>query len=227
MGVTTISETFTFFGDFLMLDGKVEELKKQFVGFTYLTCKEKLPNNGGEANIHQFRTANKSVTIRAYRIDFEYGHNSPQCDFSQFTSFVMDAVQSFSAVADLKGHRIAYSNVEFVENSKGAVKEKANKLFNIPDVFGSCSEEIHVRVNHKTTIDGEIYNSVVDMQDGSVTNKQTGSRVEAIFINKDINTLNTDTQARFDLLDAVDYVCAMYREACNRTGKLLKKLGVR
>lgn len=227
MGVTTISETFTFFGDFLMLDSKVEELKKQFVGFTYQTGKEKLPNNGSEANIHVFRTANKRVAIRAYRIDFEYGHNSPQCDFSQFVSFVVDAVQMLSAVADLKGHRVAYSNVEFVKDVKGTLKAKTSKLFNFTRVFGSEADEIKIRLNNKTKIDGEIYNSVITVQNDVVTNKDTKVESRAIFINKDINTLNTNTQVRFDLLDAVDYVCVMYREACNRTGKLLKKLGVR
>lgn len=226
MGVTTISETFVFFGNCQILDSKVDALKNGFIGYTYRVVKEKL-SNGSEANIHVFHNVNKRVTIRAYRIDFEYGHNSPQCDFSGFTSFVVDAIQIISAVADLRAHRVGYNNVEFVEDVKGKIKSATDKLFNFPRVFGSNAAEIKIRLNHKTKIDGEIYNSVITIEDGSVTDNNTKVESSAMFINKDINTLIDNNNVRFDLLDSVDYICNMYRESNNHTSKLLKKLGVR
>lgn len=226
MSVATISQTYTFFRNFIKFDGKEETLQKKLKGYNYTVSKEKLPD-GSIANIHRFVNANKAITIRAYRIDFEYGYNSPDCSTAEFISFVEKSAKQISSVIKLKGQRIAYSNVEFVEDVKGAVKSKACKLFNISRVFGSNSDEIHVRLNHKTEINGEIYNSVLDIQDGTVTNKQTNVKTVAMFINKDINTLVDNREERFDLMETSKYLSNMVHEADERTKKLVKKLGVR
>lgn len=223
MNINTISQTYTFFGNFSKLNNKEDALKAKFEGYTCQVGKEKLPN-GIEVNVYRFSNVNKAVTIHTYRIDFEYGYNSPECNTQEFISHAEKCAKLIAEVDTLKGQRIAYSNVEFIENLEGKVISKANQLFNIAGVFGSDSDELNVRVNHKKEINGEIYNSVLIMQDGNVTNKQTNVQTQAMFINKDINTLIQNREERFNLNDTVKYLSDMIIEANEHTNALINKI---
>ncbi len=223
MNINTISQTYTFFGNFSKLNNKEDALKAKFEGYTCQVGKEKLPN-GIEVNVYRFSNVNKAVTIHTYRIDFEYGYNSPECNTQEFISHAEKCTKLIAEVDTLKGQRIAYSNVEFIENLEGKVISKANQLFNIAGVFGADSDELNVRVNHKKEINGEIYNSVLIMQDGNVTNKQTNVQTQAMFINKDINTLIQNREERFNLNDTVKYLSDMILEANEHTNALISKI---
>lgn len=223
MNINTISQTYTFFGNFSKLNNKEDALKTKFEGYTCQIGKEKLPN-GIDVNVFRFANVNKAVTIHTYRIDFEYGYNSPECNTQEFISHAEKCAKLLSEVDTLKGQRIAYSNVEFIENNEGKVISKANQLFNIASVFGSDSDELNIRVNHKKEINGEVYNSVLIMQDGNVTNKQTNVQTQAMFINKDINTLIQNREERFNLNDTVKYLSDMILEANEHTNALISKI---
>ena len=63
------------------------------------------------------------------------------------------------------------------------------------------------------------------MQDGKVTNNSTHEETKAVFINKDINTLITNREERFNLNDTVKYLGDMVLEANSRTKQLLESIG--
>lgn len=63
------------------------------------------------------------------------------------------------------------------------------------------------------------------MQDGKVTNNNTHEETKAVFINKDINTLITNREERFNLNDTVKYLGDMVLEANSRTKQLLESIG--
>lgn len=63
------------------------------------------------------------------------------------------------------------------------------------------------------------------MQDGKVTNNNTHEETKAVFINKDINTLITNREERFNLNDTVKYLGDMVLEANSRTKQLLDSIG--
>lgn len=224
MKIQTISQTYTYFGNFSKLNTKEADLRKVFEGYTAQVGKEKLPN-GVEVNIYRFIKDNTAVTIHAYRIDCEYGYNNPECSSEKFIAYAEEATKKIASVESLKGQRIAYSNVEFVENGDGSVLRNSNKAFNIANVYGEDAVELNVRVNHIKDINGEKYNSVVVMQDGKVTNNNTHEETKAVFINKDINTLITNREERFNLNDTVKYLGDMVLEANSRTKQLLESIG--
>lgn len=224
MKVQTISQTYTYFGNFSKLNSKDAELRKAFEGYNVQTGKEKLPN-GVEVNVFRFIKENTAVTIHAYRIDCEYGYNNPECSSEKFIAYAEDATKKIATIENLKGQRIAYSNVEFVENNDGAILKNSNKAFNIADVYGEDACELNVRVNHIKEINGEKYNSVVVMQDGKVTNNSTHEENKAVFINKDINTLIVNREERFSLENTASYLGDMILEANSRTKQLLDCIG--
>lgn len=224
MKVQTISQTYTYFGNFSKLNSKDAELRKAFEGYNVQTGKEKLPN-GVEVNVFRFIKENTAVTIHAYRIDCEYGYNNPECSSEKFIAYAEDATKKIATIENLKGQRIAYSNVEFVENNDGAILKNSNKAFNIAGVYGEDACELNVRVNHIKEINGEKYNSVVVMQDGKVTNNSTHEENKAVFINKDINTLIVNREERFSLESTASYLGDMILEANSRTKQLLDCIG--
>lgn len=224
MKVQTISQTYTYFGNFSKLNSKDAELRKAFDGYNVQTGKEKLPN-GVEVNVFRFIKENTAVTIHAYRIDCEYGYNNPECSSEKFIAYAEDATKKIATIENLKGQRIAYSNVEFVENNDGAILKNSNKAFNIAGVYGEDACELNVRVNHIKEINGEKYNSVVVMQDGKVTNNSTHEENKAVFINKDINTLIVNREERFSLENTASYLGDMILEANSRTKQLLDCIG--
>jgi hypothetical protein len=224
MKVQTISQTYTYFGNFSKLNSKDAELRKAFEGYNVQTGKEKLPN-GVEVNVFRFIKENTAVTIHAYRIDCEYGYNNPECSSEKFIAYAEDATKKIATIENLKGQRIAYSNVEFVENNDGAILKNSNKAFNIAGVYGEDACELNVRVNHIKEINGEKYNSVVVMQDGKVTNNSTHEENKAVFINKDINTLIVNREERFSLENTASYLGDMILEANSRTKQLLDCIG--
>lgn len=224
MKVQTISQTYTYFGNFSKLNSKDAELRKAFEGYNVQTGKEKLPN-GVEVNVFRFIKENTAVTIHAYRIDCEYGYNNPECSSEKFIAYAEDATKKIATIENLKGQRIAYSNVEFVENNDGAILKNSNKAFNIAGVYGEDACELNVRVNHIKEINGEKYNSVVVMQDGKVTNNITHEENKAVFINKDINTLIVNREERFSLENTASYLGDMILEANSRTKQLLDCIG--
>ncbi len=224
MKVQTISQTYTYFGNFSKLNSKDAELRKAFEGYNVQTGKEKLPN-GVEVNVFRFIKENTAVTIHAYRIDCEYGYNNPECSSEKFIAYAEDATKKIATIENLKGQRIAYSNVEFVENNDGAILKNSNKAFNIAGVYGEDACELNVRVNHIKEINGEKYNSVVVMQDGKVTNNSTHEENKAVFINKDINTLIINREERFSLENTASYLGDMILEANSRTKQLLDCIG--
>lgn len=224
MKVQTISQTYTYFGNFSKLNSKDAELRKAFEGYNVQTGKEKLPN-GVEVNVFRFIKENTAVTIHAYRIDCEYGYNNPECSSEKFIAYAEDATKKIATIENLKGQRIAYSNVEFVENNDGAILKNSNKAFNIAGVYGEDACELNVRVNHIKEINGEKYNSVVVMQDGKVTNNSTHEENKAVFINKDINTIIVNREERFSLENTASYLGDMILEANSRTKQLLDCIG--
>lgn len=224
MKVQTISQTYTYFGNFSKLNSKDAELRKAFEGYNVQTGKEKLPN-GVEVNVFRFIKENTAVTIHAYRIDCEYGYNNPECSSEKFIAYAEDATKKIATIENLKGQRIAYSNVEFVENNDGAILKNSNKAFNIAGIYGEDACELNVRVNHIKEINGEKYNSVVVMQDGKVTNNSTHEENKAVFINKDINTLIVNREERFSLENTASYLGDMILEANSRTKQLLDCIG--
>ena len=224
MKVQTISQPYTYFGNFSKLNSKDAELRKAFEGYNVQTGKEKLPN-GVEVNVFRFIKENTAVTIHAYRIDCEYGYNNPECSSEKFIAYAEDATKKIATIENLKGQRIAYSNVEFVENNDGAILKNSNKAFNIAGVYGEDACELNVRVNHIKEINGEKYNSVVVMQDGKVTNNSTHEENKAVFINKDINTLIVNREERFSLENTASYLGDMILEANSRTKQLLDCIG--
>lgn len=92
MKIQTISQTYTYFGNFSKLNTKEADLRKVFEGYTAQVGKEKLPN-GVEVNIYRFIKDNTAVTIHAYRIDCEYGYNNPECSSEKFIAYAEEATK--------------------------------------------------------------------------------------------------------------------------------------
>lgn len=223
MKVQTISQTYTYFGNFSKLINKENELRKLFEGYNIQLGKEKLPN-GIEVNVYRIIKENVAVTLHAYRLDVDYGYNSPDCSTEKFIAYADELTKMISTIDSTKGQRIAYSNVEFVDNGDGSVLKNSNKVFNIAGVYGEEAVELNIRVNHIKDINGEKYNSVVVMQDGKVTNNTTHEEVKAVFINKDINTLISNRTERFSLTETIKYLGDMILEANSRTKQLIDNI---
>ncbi len=222
MKLTTISNTYSFFGNFSKLNNLKGEIQKAFEGYTFQEGKENLPN-GVQANVYRASNVNKAVVIRAFRIDFEFGFNDTETE-QDFISFVEDAAAKINLVLGVKGNRIAFSSVEFINNDENVALNKANELFNIASVYGAPANELNIRVNHVKTIGEETFNSVLIFQDGQVTNNKTGEKTKALFINKDINTLVTNQAERFTLKDTEKYLSDMMLESKERTNNLVDKI---
>lgn len=223
MTVTTISNTYSYFGNFSKLNNLKNELQGAFTDYVCQEGKENLPN-GVQTNVYRFSKTNTAVVIRAYRIDFEFGFNGTESE-EDFIKFASEAANKINQVLGVKGQRIAFSCVEFVNNDDDVVLNKANTLFNVKNVYGSDANELNIRVNHVKNIGTEAFNSVLIFQDGQVTNNQTKVQTKAMFINKDINTLVSNREERFTLKDTVKYLSDMMLESKERTNNLISKLG--
>lgn len=222
MKVTTISNTYSYFGNFSKLNNLKNELQGALSGYVFQEGKENLPN-GVQVNVYRFSNANSAIVIRAYRIDFEFGFNGTESE-EDFIKFASESAEKINQVLGVKGQRIAFSSIEFISNEENSVLNKANKLFNIADVYGSDANELNIRVNHVKNIGNETFNSVLIFQDGQVTNNQTKVQTKAMFLNKDINTLVNNREERFTLKDTVKYLSDMMLEAKERTNTIVSKL---
>ncbi len=222
MNIITISNTYTFFGNFSELVQLDKELVAVFEGWKLQTGKETL-SNGVQSNMFRFSNGNKTITLKAARMDFVLGFSKGDSE-EGFIKFVCDAADKVNSVLGVKGQRIAFSCVEFVEDNARKVLKKLNDLFNVHGVYGTAANELNVRVNHIKKIKDETYNSIVVIQDGQVTNNQTKEKIGAIFINKDVNTIVSNTEERFYLKKTSKYLPIMMSESKVRTKDLLAKL---
>lgn len=224
MKVNTISNTFSYFGNFSKAINKENELKKALSDYQCHEGADTLPN-GIQAKAYRFVRENFAITLRAFRLDIEYGYNSEECSIEKFMEYADQVAKILLTVDSFKGQRIAYSCVQFVENKDGKLVANCNKKFNVEGVFGATAQEFNLRVNHVHQIGNEEFNSIVVIQDGQVTNNATKERTSALFINKDINTLLNNTAERFTLADTQKYLGDMILEANDRTNTLLNAIG--
>lgn len=223
MKVNTISNTFTLFGNFSKLLNRQNDLIKAFEAYENHVGEEQLPN-GVPAKVYRFRNANTMITLRAFRIDVEFGYLNQEQTTEEFQSFVESVAQTIYKVDTVTGNRIAFSCVEFVEDPDRVVVDKLNEMFSVANVFGSAASEVNIRFNHVHSIGNEEYNSIILIQDGQVTNRQTQVQTKTVFINKDVNTVISNTQNRFRLNDVSTYLPDMIMESKERTNVILSKL---
>lgn len=223
METKTIKSTFTIFGNFSKINKRESELKKVFSDYQSRIGQETLPN-GVAAKVYQFVNGNVGILIRAYRIDFEYGFQNESSTFEEMKNTFVDNSKKLLVLDSIKGTRIAYSDVQFVDNTNNVFSDKCNEAFNISNIFGSAAKELNVRVNHVKNILGEDFNSVLMMQDGTVSHNVTKEKLSAVFINHDINSIFDNQAVRFSLDNIEQYIDELVKEASERTETFVNKI---
>lgn len=218
----TIKSTFSLFGNFSKLNNRESDIRRVFDGYQIVVQQENLPN-GVPAKVYRGINSNVAFTIRAYRIDIEFGFINDTITVADFIENCKTVADTMTSIDTIRGNRIAYNSVDFVVND-GDLVPLCNKIFNVEEVFGGQAKEINLRVNHIKVINGEEMNSVFIIQDGAVTHNQTKEKLNALFLNKDINTVAQNTTVRFDLKDVDKYLSDFVLEAEDRNKTFLSKL---
>ena len=222
MDIVTISNSFTIFGSYTEPINNLSELIGIFNGYQVKTFKERMPD-GRELNSYKFSFQNKSVTLRAHRLDIEFLF-SPVTKGKDFLQYVKEVSAKLLAINAFHGHRIAFNSVEFVLNEDRGLIDKISSLFGVDSLFGAPAREVSLRLNHVKQIGNEEFNSILSIQDGMVSQNSTGQRTPAIFINKDINTVAKNTEIRFSLSEYSQYLLSMMLEAEQRTSTVIDQI---
>lgn len=223
MKINKVSEAFTYFGNFSKLIQKAEKIKETFSDFQFNSFQEQSPN-GIPAPVYRLTKNNYSITIRVFRIDVERAIRDDMTD-EDFLNYTSDVCQRLSGLDQLLGNRVAYSNTEFVENKDKEVVTKLNGLFNVGGVYEEGNaDEFQLRLNHIIDIENEKVNSIIIVQDGSVTHNATKAIIPVVFINKDVNTIISNTVFRFNLNKARTLLPELMAEANRKTNILISKL---
>ena len=215
MEIKKVTHTCSIFGNFMMLSGSEDLLKKTFNSFECKIDEERL-QPGMMSKRYVFRNKNLAIAIRAFRIDLEYAFIDDSDNALEFVEFVDNVCVLLDGIGATKGSRIAVSTVEFGDNSNNQLVEKCNNLFNINNLFGKSSKEFSLRLNHITTLLNEEFNSVVLIQDGRITNNKTKEQKDVLFFNKDINSLMTNHDERFEVKNCGKYLADLLLEVEER-----------
>ena len=142
-----------------------------------------------------------------------------------FLNYTADVAERLSKLDQLMGNRVAYSNTEFVENKDKEVVTKMNELFKVKEIYEEGNaDEFQLRLNHIINIGGEKVNSIIIVQDGSVTHNATKAVIPVVFINKDVNTVITNNVFRFTLSKARTLLSELMAEASRKTDVLISRL---
>ena len=223
MKINKVSEAFTYFGNFSKLIQKAEKIKEAFEDFQFSSHQEQSPN-GIPAPVYRLTKANYSITIRVFRIDIERAIRENASD-EDFLNYTADVAERLSKLDQLMGNRVAYSNTEFVENKDKEVVTKMNELFKVKEIYEEGNaDEFQLRLNHIINIGGEKVNSIIIVQDGSVTHNATKAVIPVVFINKDVNTVITNNVFRFTLSKARTLLPELMAEASRKTDVLISRL---
>ena len=222
MKITAISNTFSFFGNFSKIITKQEQIKSAFEGFEVAVAQEQMPN-GMPAPAYRIKNQNVGLTIRPFRIDIEKGVLDTEDAYQSFMDHVKSTIEKLDTLGVLMSNRIAYSCVEFIENENNETVKKLNGLFSVGNVFEEA-DEFSLRLNSVKQIGFEKINSIVQLQDGVVTNNNTKEQKKVVFVNKDINTVVQNQVVRFSLNKAFALLEDLIAEANNKTEQLISKL---
>ncbi len=218
-----IKSTFSLFGNFSKINTREADLKKVFADYKVQVSQETL-QNGMPAKVYHFVNENRAVIIRAFRIDFDFGYPTDEVTTADFQAHCDNVSKLLMSVDSIKANRIAYNSIEFIDNAEGHTVARCNEVFNITKAFGQPAKEFNLRVNHIKHIGNEDFNSVLVVQDGAVTHNVTKEQRQVVFLNKDINTLITNTEPRFTLNKVDSYVGDLLLEAEDRTKIFLEAI---
>lgn len=221
--LTSVTSTFSVFGNGNDLVSKIENVKTIFSDYMHEESNGTLPN-GLPTVTHVFHKENKAVIIRSYRIDIQFGYNEETNDtVENFLEFVNDSVEKLRGIADSKFNRVAYTDAQFVRKNDDNMKS-FNEAFNIANVFGTNAEELQLRVNNIQNVSGEETNAVLITQNGAVQKKGSNDREEVLFINNDINSSAFAREPRFTWQSSVKLLQDYIMLAKERTNKVLERL---
>ena len=224
MKATIISNSFSIFGEYSYIlnnqNKLVDSLKE--LNFRAEVGKER-DNKGNEFSCMRFLKNNKVLIFHHNRIDVNQNaviEIKAEDDFIDFVKEVAYCLSDFN----VKGNRIAYNEMTFADNAYNYLLIGANLAFNIDNNYGKNADEFMMRLNHKTLIDNEEFNSILSFQDGVVGNNKTKEQKKAIMISNDINTLFQNKEMRFELDSAINYLEKMMTLAAERTQKTVDLL---
>lgn len=222
MELTIINNVYSMFGNFTQLLQKADDLKQIFEGYELTQGKEKLPN-GMDAPVIRFVKDSQGFTIRVGRIDLEYANRGPEFNADNFLTVVDDIMSKVKDKFDnVFAQRIAFNQTAFIPNNNGSVIEKLNKAFNVTNIFETPAKEFNIRLNHVKNVQNEDINTILNIQDGRVTNNNTKAEQQVVFVNTDINTLITNTVSRFRFKDATKILPDMILESNEKLSHIAK-----
>ena len=222
MKINKVNESFTYFGNFSKLIQKAEKIKETFSDFAFVQHQEQSPN-GIPAPVYRLTKVNYSITIRVFRIDIERAIRDNDT-LEDFLSYTEDVCERLSKLDQLLGNRVAYSNTEFVQDDNKEILSKLNEMFNVANVFETAADEFQIRLNHVSDLGNEKINSIIVLQDGSVTHNATGAIIPVMFINKDVNTVITSKTFRFTISRARTLLPDLIEESNKKTNVIISRL---
>lgn len=217
MKLTNLSNTFTAFGLFAVLDEDTMAL----VNKIYTDCNIAInqePNNPNNKSGKLVRIVNPkrhfTITMRPHRLDLQL----PGTDKNNFSNILSLANEIFNNFAEMfegcYATRIAYVSSDFIFDDEGKETKNLAKLISfLPKQ--SNANELSVRINTPEVIQGEVVNVVLNVSNvmiGNNQNPQAGQR-KAVMITHDVNTLANATEARFDLKYVLPYFEEMHQVA--------------
>ena len=195
--------SYSILGNFIPFLLKNEESIQAFISNYQIESKADKMQDGTEVKSYIGKKDNVIVRLLPNRIDYDYifanSNNTTEEAFQNACNFFSKLGEKYG----IKAARLALVTTLFTDNTNNeAVKHLAIRL-NANSIFGPCSE-FTFRLNNLRDYFERI-NSVVNISLGNATNNQTKEVKPILLTTLDINTLASNKEHRFNVIDLANH----------------------
>lgn len=200
MKLKSIETMFTVFCKFDSLESNISVITKYIPDNFERTSQYEMNPQGIQYQVYLFRNKENTIVLRPFRIDCSY-----TADSVDSIDIFMNLLKSISTQFDLHINRIALNYSSFVEDKDFTQLQILVNSLNLYNF--NIKNELTLRFNSlETAFDTQI-NNITLFQSGVVTNNATFEKLNAIILNKDINTIaDTYVYSTLDSLEK-DFLC--------------------
>ncbi len=192
-----VRANYSIIGDFVQFLIKNEQrIKNLLLDYEIETKVDKL-NNGQEVKTLIFTNKNIRILFAPVRIDYTYTfltkNDLLETSFNNAKTFFNLLGEIFPEIV---GKRIAIVLNSFVENLNNNTLCLLTDKMNLNSSFGNCNE-LAFKINTPIIGGKELYNSVVNLDMGNATNRNTNEQINVLLLSFDVNTMANNTNNRF------------------------------
>lgn len=196
MSIKSIETTFTVFCTFANLDKIVPDISSTIPDFFERTSFMEVSATGMQYQAYSFRDKKRTLVLRPGRVDFAYNtFLSDQEALSDFLKYL----NAINFVHALQITRLALNSSSYIDDNDFDLLKKLVSNINLHKY--NIKNEFLIRFNSIENLYDTEINNITVLQSGILTDNNTFKKVNAIIINKDINTSTTSKIYKFTSLE--------------------------